>query len=511
MKNFLILYITLFACVKLNAQVGIGINPPDQSAMLQVQDSTKGLLIPRMRDVNRVAITNPAEGLLVYQTNAEKGFWYFTAGQWKNLAAANNGGKHILYLTDNITNSEAIARIATDVGPNTQEVIITRCTNLTTVDLSMITHLSNIYITNNTSLTSVNFSNLQAVDGGISILNNRVFASFITTNIDRIGNAGTYGLQIINSRLSGLSMPLLTRLDGMLDVRNDSSLTSINLPLLQQLPLGGAAATVISNNPLLTGISLPALTKLGDLTINDNRKLSSINFSTLTSLGNLSVSLAPLLPALSLPVLRKGESIITASNNVLSSISLPLLDTLTVGFSLVNSPLVTAVSLPKLITSGYISITGCPAVTSLSAPLLLKLTSSVFSIQIDGCSNINAINLPIVSTMVGTISIQNNPAIVTLNFSGVSAIPKCSIINNASLASFLINGMTSFTGNNFTVSANILPSAQVNYLLNKLVTAVPIVRNSTIVLTQSIAAPPTGQGITDKATLIARPNTVSTN
>jgi len=54
----------------LNAQnVGIGTNNPDNSAMLEVESSNKGILIPRMDSTAMLSILNPATGLLVIDTS----------------------------------------------------------------------------------------------------------------------------------------------------------------------------------------------------------------------------------------------------------------------------------------------------------------------------------------------------------------------------------------------------------------------------------------------------------
>jgi hypothetical protein len=58
---------------------------PDSSAMLEVQDTTKGVLFSRMDSVQREAITNPATGLLVYQTDAEAGFYFYDGTEWIQL------------------------------------------------------------------------------------------------------------------------------------------------------------------------------------------------------------------------------------------------------------------------------------------------------------------------------------------------------------------------------------------------------------------------------------------
>lgn len=68
-----------------NAQVGIGTNAPHASAQLEVSSTTKGALMPRMTESQRVAIATPAAGLLVYQTDGRAGFYYYTGGNWTQL------------------------------------------------------------------------------------------------------------------------------------------------------------------------------------------------------------------------------------------------------------------------------------------------------------------------------------------------------------------------------------------------------------------------------------------
>lgn len=66
MKN---LFILLFLAAGLSAWSQVGINAdasaPDNSAMLDVKSTTKGLLAPRMTQAQRNAITNPAAGRLI--------------------------------------------------------------------------------------------------------------------------------------------------------------------------------------------------------------------------------------------------------------------------------------------------------------------------------------------------------------------------------------------------------------------------------------------------------------
>lgn len=59
---------------------------PDASAMLDVSSTSSGLLIPRMTESQRNSISGPAFGLLIFQTDAEAGFYVSNgASDWFKL------------------------------------------------------------------------------------------------------------------------------------------------------------------------------------------------------------------------------------------------------------------------------------------------------------------------------------------------------------------------------------------------------------------------------------------
>jgi hypothetical protein len=76
--------------------VGIGTTAPDASAALDIVSSSKGVLLPRV--ANASSITNPAPGLLVYQTGGTAGFYYnagtAAAPSWQRLSPGDNLGNH---------------------------------------------------------------------------------------------------------------------------------------------------------------------------------------------------------------------------------------------------------------------------------------------------------------------------------------------------------------------------------------------------------------------------------
>ena len=89
-----LLAILLSIASRLSAQVAINADnsAPDNSAMLDVKSTTKGLLIPRMTISDRNAISNPATGLLVFCTDNNQYYtnkgtptspnWIMISTQW---------------------------------------------------------------------------------------------------------------------------------------------------------------------------------------------------------------------------------------------------------------------------------------------------------------------------------------------------------------------------------------------------------------------------------------------
>ena len=91
-KNLFSLILILFINGVLFSQVSINIDGtnPDNSAMLDVKSTNKGLLIPRMTRAEMGAIPNPADGLMVYCTDCANGtgaLSLFISGEWYTLSA----------------------------------------------------------------------------------------------------------------------------------------------------------------------------------------------------------------------------------------------------------------------------------------------------------------------------------------------------------------------------------------------------------------------------------------
>jgi hypothetical protein len=94
MKKMMLLFMTLLITSVMSFAQSVGINTdnsaPDNSAMLDVKSDAKGFLLPRLTKVQRKAITIPAIGLMVYQTNDTAGFYYYDGSSWQLLGTAGS-------------------------------------------------------------------------------------------------------------------------------------------------------------------------------------------------------------------------------------------------------------------------------------------------------------------------------------------------------------------------------------------------------------------------------------
>jgi hypothetical protein len=83
MKTLKTIAISMLFCTSMSmfAQIGIGTNTPNTSAALDVTSTTQGILIPRMSTTQRNAISTPAVGLLVYDTDFSQ-IWVYNGTVW---------------------------------------------------------------------------------------------------------------------------------------------------------------------------------------------------------------------------------------------------------------------------------------------------------------------------------------------------------------------------------------------------------------------------------------------
>jgi hypothetical protein len=112
MKTKLILMVTVTLMILYCQSFAQGVaisndnSNPDASAMLDVKSTDKGMLVPRMTTAQRTAISNPANGLLVFDSTTGS-FWFFNSGNWTELTGGTPGpwvpsGSNISYTAGNV-------------------------------------------------------------------------------------------------------------------------------------------------------------------------------------------------------------------------------------------------------------------------------------------------------------------------------------------------------------------------------------------------------------------------
>lgn len=99
MKHTILIFILSFSLLKLSAQdnVGIGTLTPNANALLDLETSNKGLLIPRLSTAQRLAIAGlgaTEKALLVFDTDLNT-FFYWDATQWVGFPLDNDASNEL--------------------------------------------------------------------------------------------------------------------------------------------------------------------------------------------------------------------------------------------------------------------------------------------------------------------------------------------------------------------------------------------------------------------------------
>lgn len=92
-SKFLFVSFVLLCISYLSSGQAVGISEtlftPDSSSILHLQSSTKGLLVPRMTQAQRDAISSPATGLIIFQIDIDPFFYYFDGTMWQKMCCTN--------------------------------------------------------------------------------------------------------------------------------------------------------------------------------------------------------------------------------------------------------------------------------------------------------------------------------------------------------------------------------------------------------------------------------------
>jgi hypothetical protein len=388
---------------------------------------------------------------------------------------------------------------------------------LSTLNISSLKTASSIRLSGN-GLTSLSFSALTTLSGSLDINHNISLSSLITSSLISTGD-----ISIRSNGITSISFPALTTLNGQLGITDNASLTS-----LTSSSLNSVKGIYIENNGL-TSISFPALTTInGQLYISNNASLTSITASSLNTAKGINIQ-----------------------KNGVTSLNFPALKTNDGSFDISNNASMTSLSFPALTTiNGQLSISDNASLTSLTSNSLITVGNLNFyySIRIEN-NGLTSLSFPALTTLNGGLSVLTNPSLVTVSFSELTTLNgRLDISTNVSMTTLSFPALTTTkSGESFYISSNILlntlnisslskmpsfdvyqcklsnitwapqitswtsinlnsnalPSSEINKILALVVAAGQSAHSGTsgLSLSQTPPAPPTGQGITDKATI----------
>ena len=171
-----------------------------------------------------------------------------------------------------------------------------------------------------------------------------------------------------------------------------------------------------------------------------------------------------------------------------------------------NNLVLSSINLPSLqyTPGGNITVKDNPALTSINTPSLI-ISVIIYSGTALSTVDFSSLNIGVIIITATNIANLNFPSLVNGNFT---------IKNNTQLTSILMPNLTSIiSGGNMQnfFSNNHLSSTSVNSILHQLTLIPSLVGQNFYLNNQNPRAPPTGQGIVDKAAIISAGNYVITD
>ena len=117
-NNLKFFFLVSILTISVHGQVGIGTNTPDTSAVLDIQSSSndKGILIPRITQAQRNAISSPATGLMIFQTDGNVGFYFYDGSSWESFGEVKTVNGNSPAADGNVT----LTFLATQTGTQAQ-------------------------------------------------------------------------------------------------------------------------------------------------------------------------------------------------------------------------------------------------------------------------------------------------------------------------------------------------------------------------------------------------------
>jgi hypothetical protein len=235
-----------------------------------------------------------------------------------------------------------------------------------------------------------------------------------------------------------------------------------------------------------TGLGKTSIVLTGNIT--NSEAVAKINAELGYNTENIYIQNTSQLTTVTINSTNNFVNIYITDNTSLLNVTLNGISTILEYINVRNNPVLTSISMMQLNYSKYSEIQHNSLLTSISLPQLKTGGINLYS-----NNALASISLPQLTTILG-LYISYCPLLTTISFPQIATI--LSTDNYAS---------TCYINN------NALNSITINSLLNKFLNVLPATGKTILLNNQNPPAPPTGQGIIDKQTLINTGNTVTTD
>lgn len=391
--------------------VGIGsTTTPNASAQLDVNSTSRGFLPPRMTSSQRGAISTPAAGLMVYQTDGTVGLYIYDGASWIYII---NSSTNVLAVANGGTGASTAAAARTNLGATTVGSNLYTLTDPSAVTFprfnadntvsaldaatfrsaigagtsSASGTVTSVALSTGTTGTDVSISGSPITSSGTVTINipdaSATARGVITTGTQTIAGAKTFSSAPVLSTATA-SQALFT--DASKNIVSNTITGTGNVvmstsPTLTTPTIGAATATSINK------VTITAPTTSATLTIADGKTLTASNSITLAGTDATTMTFPS--SSATLASLAGTE---TLTNKTISG----------------SSNTITNVSLTSSVTGTLPIANGGTGQTTANASLNALLPSQSGNsgriLQSDGTNTSWATNVALTSAVVGTLS-----------------------------------------------------------------------------------------------------------
>lgn len=289
-------------------------------------------------------------------------------------------------LPEDVTNEAAITIIKEGIEKGMTNLYVSNTTNLTNLDLTLLSTIDTLEIMNNVGLNTIKLPNLEMVNE-LTVRSNDLLS---TVDLPNVTEAGTLSFNS-NSLLESIILPSLVTVNNDFAVFGSDNLTEITFNELTQVK----GLISITNCLSIASISTPNLTEVDEMRISTNENLINIELDKLAIFNErLSISSNENLETVSLPKLTESKvSMSIGGNPNLTSINLPVLTSVATtratgnneddgGLYITNNGILETIYIPNLEFTNVLYL-GNDSVKSISIPKLTNASYFVINSNIE--------------------------------------------------------------------------------------------------------------------------------